>query len=472
MPDTIVDMKYRALACHKPFHASAARYKCAIGGYGSGKSMALCMEAIMFALEQPGSDMIIARKFAPSLKDSTEAIFFECLPDALAKEGKIVRLGGHVASYEFPNGSLLKFKGIDDWKKEKSQNCSWIGFDEADEQAEATVVGMASRLRQTAPLRAAVDRGYETRLPMQRQVCMATNPNGKDWIWKAFVNPDTKWSNSAAFISTTLDNPHLPLDFINDQMSRSIAYIKRYVLCLFEEQAGAIYPDWSRDHVVRWTPAPEAPPADIWMAMDPGSTRVNPTAAGWYVVDRALGRLVQIAEYQEFDLPAAKHAENWKRVEARLPGRVVWRTGDPNTLSVRDRGSNMRLRDIYARLGYSFTPGPVTHKVRVPALGELIAFKRFVVLECCPLTFGQIEGYCWEDQLPAHIDLGPYRDVVAKGNDHLVDCAQYVAARWVVRHKAIDAPLDKTPEQLFADRVRANIRQSLRPSPPGVGEIY
>ncbi len=438
--------------------------------HNSGKSVALCQEALMFALEQPGSDMALMRKFAPDLKDSTEAIFLECMPQGLLDQCSVRKTSGHIGHIQFPNGSLLKFKGCDDWTKHKSQNLSWIGFDEADEQSEANVVGMASRLRQTAPLKAAVERGYETHLPMRRQVCLATNPNGKDWIWKCFVNHATKWANAEAFISTTLDNPHLPIDFVNDQMSRDLQYIKRYVLCLFEEQTGAIYPDWSRSHVVKWAPKADTT-TEIWHSVDPGTTRINPTAAGWFVVDRTAGRLVQIAEYSAWDLPATKHADNWRRIEARLPGRVVWRTGDPNTLAARDRGSNMRLMDIYRRLGFSFVPGPVTHKIRVPALGELISMGRFVVTESCPSTYDQIEGYRWEDQLPSHIDLGEYREVVKKGNDHLVDVAQYAAARWVLRHSVIDAPPDKTPEQLFADHVRATIRKNLIPSGPAPGVI-
>jgi hypothetical protein len=172
---------------------------------------------------------------------------------------------------------------------------------------------------------------------------------------------------------------------------------------------------------------------------------------------------VQIHEYQEYDLPAAKHAENWRRIEAGLPGRVTWRTGDPNTLATRDRGSNMRLSDIYRRYGFSFAPGPVRHHVRVPALGELIALTRFVVTSDCPRSFDQIENYAWENQLPQDLDLGPYRDKVRKGDDHLVDCAQYVAARWVLRHAAMGANTEKTPEMMFADEVRRKIRKSMQP---------
>lgn len=464
---TTIDMNYTPLTCHAPFHRSSARYKAAIGGYGSGKSKALCMESIMFALEQPGSDMILARKYAPSLKDSTEAVWMECCPGALLQASKVVRLGGHVASVELPNGSLIKFKGIEDWSRQKSQNLSWIGFDEADEQQEGTVVGMASRLRQTQPLRAAVERGYTTVQPMRRQICLATNPAGKNWIWKRFIspNPADRWDDAEGFISTTLDNPHLPLDFVADQMSKGIAYVKRYVLCMFEEQAGAIYPDWGPDHRVALAPVAGDPPMDLWQTMDPGSTNINPTAAVWWAVDRRRGRLVAVCEYQEHNLPAATHAKNWKRIEARLMargyGKVQWRSADPVAIATHDRGSNTTLSDIYRRLGFSFAPGPVRHAVRVPALGELVSNNRVAVTKDCPQLYSQMENYRWEDQLPAHIDLGAYREKVRKGNDHLVDCAQYAAARWITRAGAAAPEDERTEMQHFEASVREAIKLAL-----------
>ncbi len=469
MSGEAVAVAYEPLAVHEPFHASAARYKLAIGGYGSGKSRALCWEAILFALEQPGSDMILARKFAPSLKDSTEAIFFDCLPQVLldmalaANPRAIVRLGGHVASFQFHNGTLLKFKGIEDWQKEKSQNVAWIGWDEADEQAEATVVGMASRLRQTKPLKVAAERGYETRMPMRRQCCLASNAGGKNWLWKRFINPPTKWDNVACFISTTLDNPHLPLDFIQDQLSKGVAYIKRYVLCLFDEQAGAIYPTWGRKHRVDYTPKLGADPPMLLHAMDPGSTAINPTGAVWYALDRARGRLVAVAEYQAWDLSAADHAKAWRRIERQLHekgyGRVVRRIADPATIVMHDRGSNNTLRDIYRREGFSFEPGfSNSHKLRVPPLGELILTDKFVVTGACPMLYAQIEGYRWEDQLPQNVDLGEFREVVKKGNDHLVDCSQYAAGYWVRRDRSAEVADSRTEQEHFEAALRKQMR--------------
>ncbi len=443
--------------------------------------MALCWEAILFALEQPGSDMVIARKFAPDLRDSTEALFFNCLPKVLmelalaANPRAVVRLGGHVSSFEFHNGSLLKFKGVDDWKKQKSQTLAWVGFDEADEQQEGNVAGgkggMASRLRQVAPLAAAAERGYYPTLPMRQQMCLASNPEGKNWLWKRFINVATRWEDAEAFISTTLDNPHLPRKFVMDQLSRGVAYVKRYVLCMFEEQAGSIYPEWSPKHVVEYGPKPGAEAPQLLHTMDPGSTKINPTGCVWYALDRPRGRLVAVAEYQAWDLPAALHAKAWRRVERRLHeqgyGRVVRRIADPTTIAQHDRGSNNTLRDIYRREGFSFEPGfSNNHKLRVPPLGELIATGKFVATRACPQLYTQIEGYRWEDQLPQHVDLGEYREKVRKGNDHLVDCSQYAAGYWVRRAKGAEEADERTEMEHFEALIRKQMRAqaSARPA--------
>ncbi|MDQ3091347.1 MAG: phage terminase large subunit [Actinomycetota bacterium] len=786
------EITYRALEVHKPFHRSAARYKCMVGGVGSGKSYALCAEAIAFALEQPGSDMMIARRHAPALKDSTEAIFFQVLPHELREAGAIQRAGGHVNSYEFPNGSLLKFRGVDDWTKHKalatdqpvltptgwrpigdlvvgdlvvggcgrpvrvravfpqgerqmyrvqltdggsveadaehlwavnrqgarntrrvvrtadlqtgtsrdrlpplppvqyladssppiapyvlglllgdggltqrqlsytchhedapelvgalrgylgsgavssyasrygyglpksrspklytdlaaagllptsshtkfvpeeylraraddrlavlqglmdtdgsagptanryatvsphlrdavldlarglgmgarcrhqdneyggawvvsvtppvdvelfrlerkrartfrhkrcgggrtvkavtptrvadsvcievddpahlfvvkdhivthnSQNLSWIGFDEADEQSEANLDGMSTRLRQETPLQAAAERGYETTLPMRRQVCLASNPAGKNWLWRRFINAETRDQRGEGFISTTLDNPFLPVDFIEDQLSKPAAFVRRYVLCLFDELAGAIYPEWCDDHRVAWAPPKQGGHMDIWQSFDPGTTQVNPSSCQWAVVDREHQRLVVIAEYEGHDSAAAIHAKRWREIEKGLPGKVTWRTADPAAIGARDRGSNMTLMDIYRRLGFSFDPARSNrHEVRVPALGELIALGRFGVTADCPISFGQIQGYSWEDQLPKDLDLGAYRDKVKKGKDGMVDCAQYLAQRWIWRASTMPEEKDeRTPEELFSAHVHATISRTLKP---------
>ena len=72
-----VDFNYSPLPVHVPFHTSLAKERAMAGAMGSGKSYALCSEAIAWCLEQPGIRGVICRKSIPALRDTTEAVFFD-----------------------------------------------------------------------------------------------------------------------------------------------------------------------------------------------------------------------------------------------------------------------------------------------------------------------------------------------------------------------------------------------------------
>ncbi len=469
-----IDFGYRPLQVHVPFHESRARYKCAIGGLGSGKSLALCAEAIAFALEQPGSHMVLTRRYVPHLRDSTEQIFFNLLPSALRDAGQTLRMGGHYDSYTFPNGSKMLFRGLEDWTKYKSTEFAWIGFDEVDEQVEAQVSGLTTRLRQTAPLREAIERGYrKPRAPMRQQACMASNPAGKNWVWRAFVNPETAWADSSVHLSTSLDNPYLPGTYLDDLMGRPLAFVRRYVLTQFDNSAGQCFETWNwAEHIVEPPRAGHAFP--IWQGMDPGMSNQSPCAALWVVADRPTGRLIGVHEYQESNLAAHEHMRRWREIEkGMLPSKVRVRIADPK-ISARDHNAKT-LEDLYRKGGFSFRPGALRHSQRIPMLDELIRTGRFVLTENCPQTFEQIAAARWEDQLPQHMDAGEFREVVKKGEDHLCDAAQYLAGKWLDRVPAYQpATVDEDMYTVFTKDIKRRIdEQARRPATMGArdGEI-
>lgn len=428
----VIEFPFTPLPVHLPFHASTAVIKCAIGGVGSGKTRALCMEATRFALAQPGSDMLLTRRTVPDLRRTTEKELFEALPDELIKRSKIVRLGGHVESITFPNHSMLTLAGMEDWKKHKSMNLAWIGIDEASEQTRDNIEGIMNRLRQVHPLKGAprLAPGQQ----MVNQMAVASNPAGQDHLWEMFVNPSTRRSDSSIHLSTPMDNPYLPPEYIDMLLQMPVPYIRRFVECRFDAAAGRVYPEWAwESHVL----APRKPGGFgdvVWMAMDPGV--MSPTAGLWAEVDRANHRLVVVREYQEAGRKAADHAAAWRRMEAGLaPARIGRRIADPN-ITKRDQGTTMELADIYSRLGFNFERGPVRQDVRIPALANAIAGYEFCCTEATPVLYEQILNARWEDQAPRLRDLGEFREKIKKGNDHEHDCAQYLASIHVSKPRA------------------------------------
>jgi PBSX family phage terminase large subunit len=454
-----INFEYRPMRIHEDFHRSTAYERALFGAFGSGKTYAIVAEAIAWCLEQPGIRGVIARKTIPELRDTVEPIFFEMLPAELYQMGEVRRSGGHVQSFTFPNGSTVLFRSLDDWNKHRSLNVGFIAYDEANEIDEETYMGMASRVRQREPTKEGQD--YGATEITRRGIWLATNPNGKDWLYRRFVDPMNKQPNTAYFTSTSLDNPHLPVTYVQSLLQYPEPWIQRYVLCQFDDFAGQVYEDWGWDtHVLK---TQDLPPdmftrgKIFWMGMDPGTR--SPTAGLWVYVDQPNRRLIGVAEYERNYASATQHAAEWRRIEASLKGRVAWRCADP-TIMTTDRGSNMTLYDQYARLGYVFQPGPKTLPARIPPLGQLIHQKRFVVTEACPLTYEAIKNYSWADITPEARKRGEEAPEKIKKDKytHLTEAAQYACSRWMKPSQDI-MPVSLDP---MSDEIHRTIRQQIR----------
>lgn len=414
-----VRFRYNAIPVHQAFHRSGAKERVLFGAFGSGKTYALCAEAITLCLEQPGIRGLITRKYVPDLRDTTEAVFFDLLPNEIYERGKALRTGGHYSSFEFPNGSVVLFRSIDDWQRLMGMNLGFIAWDEMNEFTEEEYDGILSRLRQVDPARDGLP-------PITRRVSFgASNPHGHDWLWRRFV----KEGRGAWFKSTSFDNPYLPIDYLDKLLSYPEPWIRRYVMCQFDDFGGQIYEDWNiNDHMIKgeleYSKYPMA-----WMALDPGTR--DPTAGLWVVVDQPNHRLIAVAEYQEAELAADSHARAWRQIEAAKRLRVSYRIADPS-IRVRDRSTNNSYEDTLRRLGFVFHLGPIKEKDRIPPLGNLIHRRQFVVTEECPMTFEAIQNYQWVDLTPAQRAKGedpPEKPL--KKNTHLVEAAQYLATKYM-----------------------------------------
>jgi PBSX family phage terminase large subunit len=449
-----IQFDYTSLPIHRPAHESTAFERALFGAFGSGKTYWLCAEAIAVCLEQPGTRALITRKTVPELRDTTETVFFDILPTELYNAGLPTRTGGHYKDFTFPNGSQVLFRSIDDWTKYKSLNVAWIFWDEADEFDEETYMGMASRVRQRDPTKEAKALGHGE--VTRRGMCLATNPAGHNWIYNRFIPPETRQPNTAYFKSTSFDNPFLPPEYLEMLLQAPEDWVRRYVLCQFDDFAGQIYGDWNAaDHRV---PMPKLidPRETFWMGMDPGTR--SPTAALWVWLDQKNRRLVAIDEYQQSYTAAKQHADTWRAIEGKHRMKPKWRVADPSVMTT-DRGTNMTLHDQYQRLGFNFQLGPRTHKLRIPMLGQMIYLRKFVVAESCPMTFEQIASYKWEDisaTMRARGVDAPEKPL--KRNDHLVDCAQYLSSRWVKPMQ--DAHVRPAPD--FSQQVHTAINKQLR----------
>src|SRR5712691_9303746 len=73
------EIAYSPLPSQKAFHQSAARMKGFSGPIGSGKSQALCHEAIRLTYLNPGRSGLIGAPTYPMLRDATQSALLEIL---------------------------------------------------------------------------------------------------------------------------------------------------------------------------------------------------------------------------------------------------------------------------------------------------------------------------------------------------------------------------------------------------------
>jgi hypothetical protein len=74
-----IGIDYIPLPSQSQFHASTARFKGFSGPIGSGKSQALCQEAIRLSYLNPGRQGLIGAPTYPMLRDATLTSFLEVL---------------------------------------------------------------------------------------------------------------------------------------------------------------------------------------------------------------------------------------------------------------------------------------------------------------------------------------------------------------------------------------------------------
>lgn len=504
-----IAFNYTPFPVHLPFHQTAAREKAAIGAVGSGKTIALCADAILLGLQQPGSRIMIARNTVPSLRDTTEHEFLSLMnsiPEHLEGVQRktlydiadISRSGGHTDRITLPNGSEFIFRSLDDWRKHMSLNLCAFYIDEASEVDPAAYLALLTRIRQTAPTEKAKRLGFRT---IQRQLAaICTNPNGHDWIWEYFVHGPqmmremddpaeaAKAADRRYFRSTSFDNPTLyvkneqgedvPGDYLKSLMSMPEVWIKRYVLCEFDAFEGQIYPFSPSEHVYDHF----TPPKDWERAMGLDWGIRNPTAVVWWARKPGTSKWHAYREWQTYDptdpyqresyVTMSVHtiAERIRQLEVHPDGRpetIRWRVADP-AIKQRASDSGKSVHYWMGHYGFHFRLGMKKYDDRINAFTQLIHNGDWVLSSSCPMSQIAVQQYRWSDLNTARGTDGPERP--HKKNDHLVNAHEYLATLFANPSRETEAPAIPSFHQEIHSTIRANLRKKMRAS--GKGMVY
>src|SRR5579884_2368566 len=116
------EIAYHPLPSQKKFHESQARFKGFSGPIGSGKSQALCQEAIRLAYVNAGRPGLIGAPTYPMLRDATLSTLFEVL-------------GANQIPYDFNKAenlltlkevrSKIMIRSLDDFERLRGTNLAW-----------------------------------------------------------------------------------------------------------------------------------------------------------------------------------------------------------------------------------------------------------------------------------------------------------------------------------------------------------
>ncbi len=169
-----IQIVYGKLPSQQKVHDLRARFKGFSGPIGSGKSQALCQEAIRLACMNPGRTGLIGAPTYPMLRDATQATLFEILDacelryDHNKAENTVVLRG---------LGSKILFRPVEEFERLRGTNLAWFGVDELTYTQEESWLRLEGRLRD----------------PKAKELCGfgVWTPKGYDWVYRRFIATPT-----------------------------------------------------------------------------------------------------------------------------------------------------------------------------------------------------------------------------------------------------------------------------------------
>lgn len=163
-------IKYKPLPSQRKFHQSKARFKGFSGPIGSGKSQALCHEAIRLSYLNAGRTGLIGAPTYPMLRDSTVAALTETLSENEIPY-ELNRAENFVTMKD--TGSKILLRSLDEFERLRGTNLAWFGVDELTYTQEGAWLRLEGRLRD----------------PKATQHCgfAVWTPKGYDWVYRKFV---------------------------------------------------------------------------------------------------------------------------------------------------------------------------------------------------------------------------------------------------------------------------------------------
>ncbi len=254
---------YGPLPSQRAFHECEARFKGFSGPIGSGKSQALCQEAIRMSYMNPGRTGLLGAPTYPMLRDATQASLLEILDEAGIRYEH--NKSEHTLIFQDTQSKIL-LRAVDEFERLRGTNLAWFGLDELTYTQENSWLRLEGRLRDPRARRL---EGFAV-----------WTPKGFDWVYKKFIAPDRP-EGYAAIRAQANENRYL-LDRLPDfysQLARSYddKFYRQEVLGEYLSLTGGmVYSSFSREANLRAATAEASAPL-LWALdfnVDPMSSLV------------------------------------------------------------------------------------------------------------------------------------------------------------------------------------------------------
>jgi len=239
-------IKYSPLPSQKRFHSSQARFKGFSGPIGSGKSQALCHEAIKLTYLNRGRVGLLGAPTYPMLRDATLATLFDILntnliPYEYTKSDNVLTM--------VDTQSRVVCRSIGEFERLRGTNLAWFALDELTYSPEAAWLVLEGRLRD----------------PKASRLCgfAVWTPKGYDWVYRKFISDPRPGYQTT--LARPFENRHL-LEQIPDfyellKSSYDDSFFQQEVLGKYlNVQAGVVYYAFNRqEHVKHIQARPNSP---------------------------------------------------------------------------------------------------------------------------------------------------------------------------------------------------------------------
>ena len=375
-------------------------------GYGAGKTRALCAKAVMLAAANQGFIGAVMEPTGPLIRDIWQNDFEQFLE---AYEIPYTFRASPLPEYmlHLPGGDTkILCRSFENWSRIIGLNLAWVLADEIDTVTPAIANKAFPKI--LGRLRAG----------NVRQFGAASTPEGFRWMWNTFGSEDAQDRTDRKLIKMrSVDNPHLPPDFIERlQANYDPNLLRAYLDGEFVNlTTGTVYDRFDRaKHVISDMPYLDREPLRIGVDFNVGNMSA---VIGIRMGDKLLV-IDEISGAHDTDALA-------QEIQARYPHRRIYVYPDASggNRSTNASQTDIQILESYGMSNQSPRANPPVRD-RVAAVQALLengkGQVRLTIHQQCKRLIECLELQCYTDKGEPDKDAG---------HDHMNDALGYLVWR-------------------------------------------